>query len=70
MGNSVLVVEHDDATIQSADLIVDLGPGAGVHGGNVVAMGTPEEIKHNPASPTGRYLCAPKDLNISSSCFV
>jgi excinuclease ABC subunit A len=59
-GNSVLVVEHDEATIESADLIVDLGPGAGVHGGNVVAIGTPEEIRQNPASVTGAFLKAPK----------
>ncbi|MGZ9272778.1 MAG: excinuclease ABC subunit UvrA, partial [Candidatus Binatia bacterium] len=56
LGNSVLVVEHDEATIQSADLIIDLGPGAGVHGGNVVYIGTPEEIRANPDSPTGAYL--------------
>ncbi len=56
LGNSVLVVEHDEATIQSADLIIDLGPGAGVHGGNVVSIGTPAEIRNNPDSPTGAYL--------------
>lgn len=60
IGNSVLVVEHDEATIKSADLIVDLGPGAGVHGGSVVSIGTPEEIKHHPTSPTGAYLRAEK----------
>jgi len=60
LGNSVLVVEHDEATIQSADLIVDLGPGAGVGGGSVVCIGTPAEIKDNPDSPTGAYLRAPK----------
>jgi excinuclease ABC subunit A len=59
-GNSVLVVEHDEATIEAADLIVDLGPGAGVRGGNLVAIGTPEEIKQNPASLTGAFLNAPK----------
>ena len=57
-GNTVLVVEHDESTIQSADLIVDLGPGAGVHGGNVVAIGTPREIRENPASLTGAFLKA------------
>jgi excinuclease ABC subunit A len=56
LGNSVLVVEHDEATIESADLIIDLGPGAGVHGGNVVSIGTPAEIRANPDSPTGAYL--------------
>jgi excinuclease ABC subunit A len=60
LGNSVLVVEHDEATIQSADLIVDLGPGAGVGGGNVVFIGTPEEIRRNPDSPTGVYLRSEK----------
>ncbi|MGH7795959.1 MAG: excinuclease ABC subunit UvrA [Candidatus Binatia bacterium] len=60
LGNSVLVVEHDEATIRSADLIVDLGPGAGVRGGNVVSIGTPDEISDNPASPTGAYLRAAK----------
>jgi excinuclease ABC subunit A len=60
LGNSVLVVEHDEATIQSADLIVDLGPGAGVHGGNVVCIGTPEEIRKNLDSPTGAYLRSDK----------
>jgi excinuclease ABC subunit A len=56
MGNTVLVVEHDEATIDSADLVVDLGPGAGVHGGNLVAIGTPEEIRTNPVSLTGAFL--------------
>src|SRR5688500_3365356 len=60
LGNSVLVVEHDEATIQSADLIVDLGPGAGVHGGSVISIGTPEEIKNFPDSPTGAYLRSAK----------
>ncbi len=60
VGNSVLVVEHDEATIEAADLIVDLGPGAGVRGGNVVSMGTPDEIRHNPNSPTGAFLRADK----------
>ncbi|MGH7886593.1 MAG: excinuclease ABC subunit UvrA, partial [Candidatus Binatia bacterium] len=58
LGNSVLVVEHDEATIQSADWIVDLGPGAGIHGGNLVSMGTPAEIRANADSPTGAYLRA------------
>jgi excinuclease ABC subunit A len=59
-GNSVVIVEHDEATIQAADLIVDLGPGAGVHGGHVVCLGSPEEIMKNPESPTGLYLRAGK----------
>jgi excinuclease ABC subunit A len=59
-GNSVIIVEHDEATIQSADLIVDLGPGAGVRGGNLVSIGSPQEIRNNPHSPTGVYLRAEK----------
>jgi excinuclease ABC subunit A len=60
IGNSVLVVEHDEATIESADLIIDLGPGAGVHGGTVVCAGSPSEIKSHPSSPTGAYLRSEK----------
>jgi excinuclease ABC subunit A len=56
LGNSVLVVEHDDETIRAADWVIDLGPGAGVHGGEVVAEGTPREIEKNPKSLTGQYL--------------
>jgi excinuclease ABC subunit A len=56
LGNTVLVVEHDEETIRRADHVVDLGPGAGTHGGFVVAEGTPEQIANNPASLTGRYI--------------
>jgi excinuclease ABC subunit A len=56
MGNTVLVVEHDAYTMQAADWLVDLGPGAGVMGGEIVAAGTPAEVAANPASLTGRYL--------------
>jgi excinuclease ABC subunit A len=56
LGNTVLVVEHDEETIRSADYVIDLGPGAGELGGHVVAVGTPDEIMANPASLTGRYL--------------
>ncbi len=56
LGNTVLVVEHDEETIRHADFVLDLGPGAGRLGGNVVAEGTPEEIMASPASLTGRYL--------------
>ncbi|MBI2354032.1 MAG: excinuclease ABC subunit UvrA [Deltaproteobacteria bacterium] len=56
LGNTVLVVEHDEETISEADHVIDMGPGAGVHGGEVVAQGTPAEIMANPASLTGRYL--------------
>jgi excinuclease ABC subunit A len=56
LGNSVLVVEHDRETMLAADHIVDMGPGAGVHGGRVLAQGSPEEIKNNPESVTGKWL--------------
>ena len=56
IGNTVLVVEHDEATIRSADYVVDMGPGAGENGGYVIAQGTPEEIEKNPDSITGQYL--------------
>ena len=56
LGNSVLVVEHDEDTMRAADCIVDIGPGAGEHGGEVVAVGTAEEIMKNPRSVTGAYL--------------
>jgi excinuclease ABC subunit A len=56
LGNSVLVVEHDEETIRAADWVIDLGPGAGVHGGEVVAQGTPAEVAAAPASLTGKYL--------------
>jgi excinuclease ABC subunit A len=56
LGNTVLVVEHDEDAIRSADYLVDMGPGAGAHGGNVVAQGTPEDVMRNSASLTGQYL--------------
>ena len=63
LGNTVLVVEHDEETILEADHVIDMGPGAGVHGGEVVAQGTPAQVMANPASLTGRYLSG--DLSIS-----
>jgi excinuclease ABC subunit A len=56
LGNSVLVVEHDEDMIRAADHVVDMGPGAGVHGGQVMAQGTPQEVADNPDSLTGKYL--------------
>ncbi len=56
LGNSVIVVEHDEEAIRAADYVLDVGPGAGVHGGEIVACGTPEMIMQNPASLTGQYL--------------
>ncbi len=64
VGNSVIVVEHDEETMEAADYIVDIGPGAGVHGGQVIAAGTPEEIKANPDSVTGAYLSGRKRIEI------
>ncbi|MGH7962647.1 MAG: excinuclease ABC subunit UvrA, partial [Candidatus Binatia bacterium] len=55
-GNTVLVVEHDEQTIKSADVVIDLGPGAGVHGGKVVAISTPRELSRHPESLTGQFL--------------
>lgn len=56
LGNTVIVVEHDEATIRHADFVLDMGPAAGVHGGEIVAQGSPEEIISNPKSLTGKYL--------------
>ena len=56
IGNTVIVVEHDEDAIRSADYVVDIGPGAGVHGGAIVAEGTPQQVESNPASMTGDYL--------------
>ncbi|PYV46665.1 MAG: excinuclease ABC subunit A [Acidobacteria bacterium] len=62
LGNTVLVVEHDEETIRRADYVVDLGPGAGRHGGEIVARGTPEEITHVPESLTGAYMSGDKRI--------
>src|SRR5436853_4974876 len=56
LGNTVLVVEHDEETIHAADFVVDLGPGAGVLGGRIIAQGSPDEVMAHPASPTARNL--------------
>jgi len=64
MGNTVIVVEHDEQTILSADHVVDMGPGAGVHGGGIVAEGPPEEIQANPESRTGQYLAGTRQITI------
>lgn len=56
LGNTVIVVEHDEDAIETADYVVDVGPGAGVKGGNIVAQGTPQQVKNNPNSMTGKYL--------------
>jgi excinuclease ABC subunit A len=64
LGNTVIVVEHDEDAIRQADHVVDLGPGAGVHGGRIVAQGTPAEIEASPASLTGQYLSGRKRIEI------
>ena len=64
LGNSVLVVEHDEDTIRAADWVVDLGPGAGLHGGEIVAQGTPEDLERLPRSLTGRYLIGELAIDI------
>jgi excinuclease ABC subunit A len=66
LGNTVLVVEHDSEAIMAADYVVDLGPGAGVHGGQVVAQGTPQQILANPASLTGQYLSGRRQIPLPS----
>ena len=64
LGNTVLVVEHDEDTIREADYLLDIGPGAGVHGGEVVAAGTPEEVAANDQSITGRYLSGKEKIDV------
>ena len=64
LGNTLLVVEHDEDTMYAADQIIDIGPGAGVHGGNVMAQGTAEEIKLVPESITGQYLSGAKKIEV------
>ena len=62
VGNSVLIVEHDEAIMRSADYIIDIGPGAGENGGRVVASGTPKKIMASPKSITGQYLSGNKNI--------
>ena len=64
LGNTLLVVEHDEDTMRAADYLIDIGPGAGVHGGEVVAAGTPEEVMANPNSLTGQYLSGKKKIPV------
>jgi len=67
LGNTVIVVEHDEDAIAAADYIVDIGPGAGVHGGEIIALGNSAEIAANPASLTGQYLSGKKSIAIPQS---
>jgi excinuclease ABC subunit A len=64
LGNSVLVVEHDEDTIRTADYLLDIGPGAGIHGGHVVASGTPAEVEKQASSITGQYLSGKKTIAV------
>ncbi|MBQ7337428.1 MAG: excinuclease ABC subunit UvrA [Clostridia bacterium] len=64
LGNTVIVVEHDEDTMRAADYIVDIGPGAGIHGGQVIAQGTPEEVMQNTDSLTGDYLSGRKRIEV------
>ena len=67
LGNTVIVVEHDEDAIRAADYVIDIGPGAGVHGGEIVARGTPEDIIANPASMTGQYLSGEKEIAVPAT---
>jgi excinuclease ABC subunit A len=64
LGNTVLVVEHDEDTIRTADYLIDIGPGAGVHGGQVIAAGTPDEVAKNLESITGQYLIGAQSISV------
>lgn len=67
LGNTVIVVEHDEDAIRTADYVLDMGPHAGKHGGDIVAEGTPQEIENNPKSLTGSYLKGQKEISFSST---
>ena len=67
LGNSVIVVEHDEDTMRAADFIVDIGPGAGIHGGEIVAIGTPDEVAKNKSSVTGDYLSGRREIPVPAS---
>src|SRR5207249_3147458 len=64
LGNTVIVVEHDEGTMRAADHIVDLGPGAGEHGGRIVAEGTPEDVMRVPGSLTGEFLAGERQIEV------
>ena len=67
LGNTLIVVEHDEETIRNADYVVDMGPGAGLHGGRIIAQGTPKEIERHPTSLTGKYLSGKLRIEIPES---
>lgn len=64
LGNTLIVVEHDEDTMMAADYLIDVGPGAGMHGGEIIASGTPEEVMNNPDSITGQYLSGKKFIHL------
>ena len=64
IGNTVIVVEHDEDAIETADYLIDMGPGAGIHGGNAIAMGTPDQVLNNPDSITGQYMTGIRQIPI------
>jgi excinuclease ABC subunit A len=66
IGNTVIVVEHDEEAIQQADYVIDIGAGAGIHGGEIIAVGTPDEVANNPKSLTGDYLSGRKRIEVPS----
>src|SRR6185437_10668902 len=66
LGNTVIVVEHDEGTMRAADHLLDLGPGAGEHGGYVVSEGTPAEVAADPASLAGQYLAGQRQIDVPS----
>lgn len=67
LGNTVIVVEHDEDTMRASDYIIDVGPGAGIHGGKIIAEGTPDEVAKNPNSITGQYLSGEKIIPVPNS---
>ena len=67
LGNTVIVVEHDEETMAESDYIIDIGPGAGVHGGEIVAAGTPDEVSANENSITGAYLSGRKKIRVPAT---
>jgi excinuclease ABC subunit A len=66
-GNTVIVVEHDEEAIREADHVIDIGPGAGIHGGHVIAAGTPQDVARTPESITGQYLIGRREISVPSS---
>ena len=66
IGNTLIVVEHDEDTMLAADYIIDIGPGAGIHGGHVISQGTPQEVMNDPNSLTGQYLSGKKFIQVSA----